>query len=240
MVGAGSYVFGVVDAGARLPTPLEAALATGLRLVASGDVAAVVATPPGDRPLGRAVDLLDHDRVLADLVSSGVTVLPMRFGTVLPDDATVAAEVIESSQEELRRQLDAVRGKVQFTVRAVYEEQAVLREVVERNPMIARLRRGEAASMDEQIKLGELVVAGLADLRAAEAPRLLDELGTAAGRRERPPAKPEEVVHAAYLVPSTDANAFVDRVEEAGRRRAGRIRIRLMGPSPAYDFVGDG
>ena len=56
----GCYVFGIVDAGASLPAPLDIPLAAGLRLIEHDAVAAVVSSPPSDRPLGRARDLLDH------------------------------------------------------------------------------------------------------------------------------------------------------------------------------------
>jgi hypothetical protein len=235
----GCYVFGIVDAGARLPTPLDVRLAAGLRLVEYDAVAAVVSTPPADRPLGRASDLLDHDRLLADLVESGTTVLPMRFGTVVPDDEAVCAELLAPHHDDLVHQLEFVRGKVQYTVRARYEQDAVLREVLAEHPEIAHLSTGEQAGFQQQLQLGERVVAVLAELRAADASTLLDELGAASQRHEQAPATPEDVLHAAYLIGAGETDGFLRRVEDAGRRRAGRIRIRLMGPSPAYDFVGD-
>jgi len=235
----GCYVFGVVDAHARLPTPLDIPIAAGLRLVEHDAVAAVVSTPPADRPLGRASDLLDHDRLLADLVANGTAVLPTRFGTVLPDDETVAAELLAPRHEDLRQGLDYVRGKVQYTVKARYEQDTALREVLAERPDIAALRGRDDAGFHQRLKLGERVVGALEELRAADAPALLDDLGGGADRREHAPASPEDVLHVAYLIAADQSDAFVQRVEEAGRRRAGRIRIRLMGPSPAYDFVGD-
>lgn len=239
-VDAGCYVFGIVDAGARLPGPPDVDLAAELRLVEHGDVAAVVSTPPEDRPLGRARDLLDHDRVLAHLVDNGVAVVPMRFGTVVPDDDTVVRELLAARAPELRRSLDQVRDKVQYTVKARYVQESVLREVVARHPQIAALRERGAGGFDDQMQLGELVVRALADLRAVDGPALAEELGPAADWREHALGEPDEVLRAAYLVPVNESDAFLQRVEAAGKRRAGRIDIRVLGPSPAYDFVTDG
>jgi len=238
-VDVGCYVFGIVDAGTRLPTPLDIPLAKGLRLVEHESVGAVVSTPPDDRPLGKGSDLLDHDRLLSDLVASGTSVLPMRFGTVLPDDETVVSQLLVARHDELYRQLADIRGTVQYTVKARYEQEPVLREIVANNPRIAALRERGAASFDEQVQLGESVVRALADLRASDGPALLKELGDAHTRREYELAEPEEVLRASYLVPAAEADVFEQRVERAGERRAGRIRIRLVGPSPAYDFVGE-
>ena len=238
LVDLGCYVFGIVNADARLPTPLDIPLAAGLRLVEHGAVAAVASTPPADRPLGRASDLLDHDRLLADLIATGTAVLPMRFGTVMPDDEAVTVELLAPRHDDLRERLDEVRGKVQYTVKARYEEDAVLREVLTERPDIAALR-GDQAGFQQQLQLGERVVAALEELRTADAPALLDELGQGSDRIEHAPATPDDVLHVAYLIEEEQSHGFEQRVEEAARRRAGRIRIRLMGPSPAYDFVGD-
>jgi hypothetical protein len=235
----GCYVFGIVDAGTRLPAPPDVELATALRLVERGAVAAVIASPPEDRPLGRAADLLGHDRVLSELVSAGIAILPMRFGTVLPDEQTVAAELLDPGHDELAERLEAIRGRAQFTVRADYEQDAVLREILDRRPDIARLRAGPDAPFSDRLQLGELIVAAMQELRAQEAPALRDELGTAEGRREHEPATPEQLWHAAYLVALEHVDEFVERVEQAGKARVGRVRIRLVGPSAAYDFTGE-
>lgn len=236
-VDAGCYVFGIVDAGIHLTAPPDVDLAAGLRLIEHEDVAAVVGTLPEDRALGRARDLLDHDRLLGHLVQQGTAVLPMRFGTVLPDDEAVVSELLAAREAELRRGLDQIRGKVQFTVKARYEQEPVLREVVAANPQIAAQRKRGTASFDDQVQLGELVVSALAELRGIDGPALREELGTASDRREHAPAQPEDVLNVAYLVAADDADAFLQRVDEAGKRRSGRIVIRVIGPSPAYDFV---
>jgi hypothetical protein len=54
---------------------------------------------------------------------------------------------------------------------------------------------------------------------------------------ERAPAGPETAVDAAFLVPRPDRTVFEQAAEELGRRWESRIRLRLVGPLPAYDFV---
>jgi hypothetical protein len=239
-VDAGCYVFGIVDAGTHLSAPPDVDLAAGLRLIEHGDVAAVVGTLPDDRAVGRARDLLDHDRLLAHLVQNGITVLPMRFGTVLPGEDAVITELLAARESDLRRGLDQVRDKVQYTVKASYEQEPVLREVIASNPHVAALRERGTGSFDDQVQLGESVVSALADLRAVDGPALVDEVGGGYERREHALAEPDDVLNAAYLIDARAADSFLQRVDEAAKRRAGRIVIRVVGPSPAYDFVTDG
>ncbi|HET6877496.1 MAG TPA: GvpL/GvpF family gas vesicle protein [Jatrophihabitans sp.] len=237
------YVFGVVPAGARLNPP-GTGLSNRLRLVECGDIAAVVGSPPTDRSLGRASDLLEHDRVLADLAAGGTPVLPMRFGAVLADEHAVVDELLAVHEQEFRAALDAVRDHVQYTVKVRYVEDVVLREVLADNPEIERLRRAgygdDEATFERRLGLGELIVRALEARRPADAERLLDELGDAGEVSFRQLAAPEEVLDAAFLIPRRDAKGFERRVGSIARRHQARLQVRLVGPSPAYDFVGSG
>lgn len=235
------YLFGVVAADATLPKVDPAATITDLRLVRSGDLAALVGTPP-DRPLGRSGDLVTHDRVLADLVATGTAVLPVRFGSVVADERTLADDLLDANRERYRATLDLLRGRVQYTVRVQYEQDAVLREVVRADPQVARLRESlrerPDPPVDQQVRLGEQVVAALAARRPDDAAGLLAALEPeAVDVHTREPSAPEEVLHAAFLVDRERAASFEAAVERLGRSTHERMRIRLVGPVAGYDFV---
>jgi hypothetical protein len=243
------YVFGIVPAGTALPTWTENdpaisrdSPAARLRLIEVGELAALVGTPP-HRSIGRAADLLAHDRVLAEVVANGTPVLPMRFGAVMTDEAAVARELLEEHQAEFATALNSVRGRVQYTVKVRYEQDAVLRQVLAEHPEIDRLRDlGSAESahtFQRQLQLGELVVRALEQLRPADAAAVLGEFGDEFEVRLRETSSPEDVLDAAFLVDADQVTGFERRVEGLGERHAGWLRIRLLGPSPAYDFVGE-
>ncbi len=238
------YVFGIVPAGASVPAPDDAGPAAGLRLVEVGDVAALVGSTPADRALGRAADLLAHDRVLAEVVAAGTPVLPMRFGAVVTDEGAVEHELLGAHHDHFVEVLDRLRGRVQYTVNVRYEQDTVLRQVLEEHPEIARLRDADSrsesrAAFDRRLRLGELVVRALERLRPTDVAAVLQDLGDDLDFRARHPSSPDEVLDAAFLVETARAEEFEDRVEDLARRHAGRLRVRLVGPSPAYDFVED-
>ena len=233
------YVFGVVPSSSRLPPTEETGLATGLRLVEAHGVAAVVGQPPTDRPLGLAGDLRDHDRILGEILRAGVPVLPMRFGAVLANEQAVREELLAVNGEEFRAALAIVTGHVQYTVKVGYEEDTVLRDVVATNPRIAALRDRGAASFDDRLRLGELVVSELERRRPAVAQEVLEHLGPTTQQRTRPSTVPDQVLDLAVLVADSDAPNFERRVDELAESYAGRLRFRLVGPVPAYDFVGN-
>ena len=64
----------------------------------------------------------------------------MRFGTVSDTEEDVVAELLERRQVELARLLRELDGQVELNVRATYDEERLLAEIVQANPRIARLR----------------------------------------------------------------------------------------------------
>src|SRR5581483_5942992 len=172
----GCYVFAIVPPGSPLPRPDEAGPAAELSLVEAGDLAAVVGHVPTDRPLGRAADLRAHDRVIAELVSEGTPVLPMRFGAVVADEQAVVDELLLPHRAEFQEALGALVGRVQYTVRAEYVEDRIIREAVAAHPEIRRLRESGRQDHASQVRLGQLVVQAIEQLRPADSSAILSEL----------------------------------------------------------------
>lgn len=236
------YVFGIVPAGERIPIAEERGFAGRVRLLELHGLGAVVASAPTDRPLGTADDLLTHDRVLAAIAVSGIPVLPMRFGAVLTDDAAVLADLLEPHHDEFVAALERVRGCLQYTVTVRYEQDVVLREVLADRPELERLqersRGGSEAAFRSKLQLGSAVVSALAERRPADEAVVMSEVMDCVDVRLHEPASPEIVVQASFLVRSDDMEKFERGVEEVARVHSDRLRVRLVGPSPAYDFVG--
>lgn len=236
----GTYVFGIVPPDTPAPALAEASPAGDLHLVSAGELAALVGRVNVDRPLGRAVDLRGHDRVLADLVSRGIPVLPMRFGAVLTDDEAVRSELLEPNREAFLDAMETVRGRVQYSVKVRYQQDVVLGELLAAKPEIRRLRDASLHSGDPaaKLRLGQLVVQALEEMRPDDASVVLTALVGTADVRIRDAGQPDEVLDAAFLVESARGADFEDRVEKLAAGLSRRMRFTLNGPSAAWDFVG--
>jgi hypothetical protein len=139
--------------------------------------------------------------------------------------------------------LDDLADRREFAVVGVYEEDAVLREVLEEEPEAARLRERirelppDAAYYD-RIALGELIVRVLDDKRLVDTEELLRALQPyAVDVAPREPASEDTAADLAFLVSKKDQSRFEQAVDELGDHWAGRIRLRLIGPLAPYDFV---
>jgi hypothetical protein len=236
------YVYGIVPEGAELPE-LDGLQGQAVTTLPAEGHAAIVSRVDEPETIGTPDDLVAHSSVL-DRIAADVSVLPMVFGTVVPDEDTLVEEVLVSRHGLYAESLRRVEGSVQFSLRARFLRDVVLAELVEEQPEIASLREAiqgtsEAETRDERIRLGELVVQGLQRKAAEEAPRIRAALEPHVRELvERESAQAEDVVELAALVDRDQQDQFEQAAEELARQGAGRITFRLLGPQAPYDFTG--
>jgi hypothetical protein len=231
------YVHGVTKASAR--AEIEGA---GARAVTDGELAAIVTDAGGET---RAADLMRRHWQVLEAVAATATVLPVQFGTAMADEDAVLAEFLAPRAADLRSRLESFEGKVQLTVKGTYDENELLRSVVDRSPAVARLReqvRGlsEAAGHFERIRLGELVAAEVEQMRERDTARLHEQLdGLAVASRREAAGGLQGAVNAAFLVERARVDEFARAVDGAAQAYEGRIALQLLGPLPPYGFVAE-
>jgi hypothetical protein len=235
------YVYGIVEASARPPRGRGIAGAP-VRLVPGDDVAALVSEVPGGHVrLGRE-EVLVHARVLERAHRRG-SVLPMRLGVVMSGPDEIRGRLLDEHGEDLREQLAELEGTVELRIRAVYDEQSLMRDVVREHSEIASLRealRGadDAATYYERIRLGELVAAAIERRRDHDAHTIVEALAPAALAVEvGEPRHERVVVQASFLVERKRVAEFDRRLDDVAGGYGGGISFKYIGPLPPHSFV---
>jgi Gas vesicle synthesis protein GvpL/GvpF len=198
--------------GPPLPTlaPLRAVVRHGLAAICAPATEAEI-SPDGLWRHEEVVEALMHDR----------DVLPVRFGTVLQNEAA-AASVLTDRRGELARALSAIRGSVEISVRVL--------ATAEKPAPPAPRRSGNGA---EYLRARAQTVAG--QERVARA--ISDPLVAAARCHvKRRTTVPGELLRAAYLVRREDVGAFVRLVGELQDDNP-TLRLLCTGPWPPYSFT---
>lgn len=240
------YVYGVTSADVELPGDLRGIDDQAAALVTHGGCAVIVSPLEADRALGTRDDLFAHQRVLEAVAADGAPVLPFRFGAVMPDRDAIVAELLEPNQEAFAEDLDRIRGHVQLTLKGRYVEEVVLGELLRERPDIAERREQlqsvpEDAAYYDRIQLGEMIAQSLEDKAKADAQFALERLAPHAERTvAHTPRRTEEIVDAAFLVRQDRRERFEQAVDQLGEQWDGRVRLRLVGPLPPYDFAEPG
>lgn len=238
-----TYVYGIT-AGSHSSLPEELAGVGDpprpLRTVQGGGLTAIVSdAPEGLRPKRR--DLLAHQAVLSEAGASG-SVLPMRFGSLAPDDAAVA-QVLDERADHYRERLAALDGRVEYNVKATHNEEAVLYRVMSENPDLRALaesnRRSGGGSHEDKLRLGEMVAQAVQRLEATDAGEVRRQLEPAAEAVSPGPDSTGWLANVSFLVPRDDSARFVEAVDEV-RENNPHLELRVNGPLPPYSFVEPG
>lgn len=178
-----------------------------LRIVPAGGLAVVVA--PASEGEVDADALWRREALLEELMEQRA-LLPVRYGTLVEDDAAAAAAVAGRG-EALAGALRRVRGAVELSVRAV------------------------AADEPDEASPSERLQARAARERTAAA--LHERLAAAAREHARHGGR--ELLRAAYLVDRADVGRFVSVVREL-QAEHGELSILCTGPWPPYSFAEPG
>lgn len=211
-----------------------------VRVLKEGPLAALVSEAPEDlRPKRR--ELLAHSNVLAEAGATGC-VLPMRFGSVAPDDDTVTGVLAERA-EHYRERLSALDGKVEYNVKATHAEDAVLHRVLAGNPEIRAMteanRQAGGGSYDDRLRLGEMVVAAVQAQEAEDATDVQHGLEPAADAVSVGPDSTGWLANVSFLVGRDEVETFLTAVDQL-RQGHPHIDLRVNGPLPPYSFVEPG
>lgn len=208
-----------------------------VRMVSTGGVQAAISeldstAATDDREFAFYRDVVDR------LFRSG-TVLPVRLGTVLADEADLR-ERLGSAGGECARWLETLAGKVEVEVTATYEDESLLPGAepgkVDGGGLPATSVEGAEPSL--LLQLGEAVSAELDRRRAEDARGFLDRIQeVAVAAAERPP-EPEMALRASVLM-ERGRLAELDRVIDGLQRDTqGRVTWEVWGPLPPYAFAG--
>lgn len=211
-----------------------------VRVIKEGELAAVVSdAPDGLRP--KRNNLLAHQNVLNEAVAAGA-VLPMRFGSVAPDDAAVTSVLAERA-EHYHERLRTLAGKAEYNVKASHDEAAALHRVMAENPEVRALteanRVAGGGSYEQRLRLGEMVVAAVKGREAEDAVQLRRALEPVAEAVSAGPDSTGWLANVSFLVERASAEEFLGAVEEV-RETLPHVELRVSGPLPPYSFVEPG
>jgi hypothetical protein len=221
-----------------------------VELLPHRDLAAVVSNVATGEVGGADVralrqDMKAHSGVLNRLVELGApSLLPVRFGVVLPTPEALAGRLLEPQYPLLLDYLDRLQGAAEVSLKVTYVEERVLAEVVAEQPRILRragsVPRGRPGPEQYQskIEIGRQVAAALRERQARDGKRLLDALRPVVrDARAGKPASDLTVLNASFLVEKSGLPEFDKALEKLNAEVGHLMRFDCVGPLPPYSFA---
>ncbi len=215
-----------------------------VRSISYHDIGAVVSASPLKDYRGLKRDqavryLVAHQRVV-EAVMQELPILPVKFGTVLPDEAWVW-RLLEQGEALLRSALDRFVNLVQVEVVVLWNSQEVFQEIGQEE-VIAQLKaqlagRSPEQTLAERVAIGQMVQASLQRRRAALGERLLPPLREVAlDMAVNALMDDSMVLNVALLLDRAGQQALDERLQTLDEAFEGRLRFRRVGPLPPYSF----
>lgn len=168
-------------------------------------------------------------------------VLPVRLGTVVPDEAEVS-RLLRAGSELIHQTWRRFAGLVEIDVAVTWELDEVLKEV-SGDPAVLSAKEAVAAAPAEQrsaliVDAGRLVAARLDDRRAEIQRVLTAALGPHVRDSQNNALVNDTLVcNTAFLVRERDVRAFDSALQAVDSDLAGRYNFRRVGPLPLYSFA---
>jgi hypothetical protein len=213
-----------------------------VRTIMLRDLVAVVSDVPGLHIDLSRENLLDHQRVLEEVLSRS-DVLPFSFGTIAASDDEVREVLLRDGYYALQDQLEYVRGCVELEVKVFWDQERLFAEIVQENDEIRELRDtlammpDEAASAD-RLALGQLTENEIELKSAWEADGVLEVLELhAVDMLVSPNMNDTMLLNAAFLVDREHEAEFDGVVSALAEAHAGRLIFNYVGPLPPYSFI---
>ncbi len=222
------YLYAIIN---RPVTPLPPLRGLAEQAVQCGewrDIAAVYSQYHGAAPRTEVAHLWCHEAVVEALLDRH-SVLPVRFGALLADEAELTA-LLRERHDSFVAGLARVAGRVEVSVRVLWPAPPVVsapRPAADENGR-AYLARRMAEEQAREARLRE------AHKRADALHAALDHLAVAHVRQVLPHER--VLLSAAYLIPREALDPFRATVAALGKANQD-IRLLCTGPWPAYHFV---
>jgi Gas vesicle synthesis protein GvpL/GvpF len=207
------------------------------RTVSTGALQAVVSDVHEDLRARRR-DLLAHQDVQERLMRDG-PVLPLRFGLTAESDDAVR-KALEERADDFQERLRSLEGSIEYNLKASWEEDALLRRVLEESDEARGLNdaiRTGTGTPEMSIALGELVAQEVEARQQALAAGVVEALGPYAREEVFSTPAGQDFLNVSFLVQEKDDEMFLATELSLAHQLGEECDFRLRGPLPPYSFV---
>ena len=223
------YVYAIIDEPAILTPAILGLDRAALHTLEYRDIGAVLSLSPMSKVPPTEANLWQHETVVEALMTDHA-VLPMRFGTMLADEAAVLA-ALSSRYDEFTAGLNCVRGHVELALRVLWDDVPPTSDQ-RPTPVGASGRDYMLAQLEEQREF---------DKRSDGAKALAEDIHASLARLaaesiRRTLVTPRLLLTAAYLVKREQVEACRQEAEMLSLANPG-VRLLCTGPWPPYNFA---
>ena len=237
------YIYGLTRAtdSVTVTTPAVFESDNQILMIATGDYSVIASRISVKDVDSTRRNMMAHTRVLERAMEQA-TVLPMRFGMIVSDKATLDARVARHARRLAAALID-IEGRIEVGVKIAFAEGVATAEVSEERTDLRRMsealnKRNPNETYYDRIDLGREVEAALSNKRLKQGERVAALLRPLSAKMEKLGISDDNgICNLAFLIDRAAEPAFAKAIEMLDLEKPGRFIIRYVAPVPAYNFV---
>jgi len=242
----GKYIYGIIDSGNENELGISGlGSPSPVYTIAYQDLSCVVSNYFGKEfnsiSKEEVVRCLLAHQVVVEHVMREHTVLPVKFGTVLPTSDEVRSLLLQGHSQFVEA-LAWIQDKVEIEVAATWDTKQILQEISTEPEIFLASKaiagRPEQQTLQEQIGLGRMVKASMDRRRSGYRERMINFLmSVAVDVQPNALVSDEMVMNVAFLVEKANQEEFDSCVNQLNDLFHNQINFRIIGPLPPYTFA---
>ena len=204
-------------------------------------LAAVVSNSPIKKYSVSRENTITHEKAIEEVMKEHV-LLPVRFGTIAEDEEKVK-RILEKEYDKFRDLLDEIKGKKELGLKAIFKEDVIYKDILEKYEDIRKLKEKVANLPPEKtyyqrMQIGKTVEVALAKEKEAFEKTILATLSPLAVDLKTNNTYGERmIINAAFLVNEDKEAEFDQRVGELDAKYCNKVKFKYVGTLPPFNFV---
>jgi len=239
----GKYIYCIVGSGqSRSFGPLGIGeRGDKLYTICFDDLSAVVSDAQIKRYPTSRENTIAHEKAIEEVMKEH-TVLPVRFATIANSEEKVK-KILKKEYDNFKDLLGKIEGKKELGFKAVFKEDIVYKEILEKYENIKKLKSAITSMPPEKtyyqrMEIGKMVEEALGKERETYEKEILDTLNPLAEDTKINSVYGERmIVNAAFLVNKDKEAEFDGKVNELDAKYSDKIRFKYVGTIPPFNFV---
>jgi len=212
-----------------------------LHTVCFNDISAVVSDAPTKKYRVSRENSLAHEKAIEEVMTE-YTALPVRFATVAEDEDKVK-RILEKEHDRFEGLLDSIKNKTELGLKAMFKEETIYKNILEKYEDIKRLKEKIAAippekSHYQRMEIGKMVEEALQSEKEIARDDILNSLEPLAVEVKTNDTYGElMIVNAAFFVEKEKEADFDQQVQQLDDKYGEKVTFRYVGPLPPFNFV---
>lgn len=212
-----------------------------LHTICFQDIAAVVSNSPIMKYSISRENTLAHEKAIEEAMKEHA-VLPVRFATIAEDEEKIK-KILEKEYDRFIDLLKYMKGKKELGLKAIFKEDVIYKDILEKYEDIKKLKEKVAALPAEKtyyqrMEIGKTVEAALQKEKEIYKKDILNALSPLAIEVKTNNTYGERmIINAAFLVEKNKEAEFDQKVHEFGEKYGNKIKFKYVGTVPPFNFV---